>query len=175
MQQFTLTTNNKKRRLARRTCAILSPCDLSKSSYGFEQPGRYGDALRWAPPLVGLVRFEKGLVGMSKRRLLQAASIGWQVASPVGAELGYGERMDTEDAKPGRGQPPSPALGEIIRGRIRRRIGDRVHELDVAVDDASVVLRGRCATFYTKQLAQHAALGVLNHEQLDNQIVVTSN
>ncbi len=81
--------------------------------------------------------------------------------------------MDPNNVVSGSHEVPSPPLGEVIRGRIRQRLGDRVHELDVAVDESSVTLRGRCATFYTKQLAQHAALGVLNNEQLDNQITVT--
>ena len=37
----------------------------------------------------------------------------------------------------------------------------------------TIVLEGRCSTFYTKQLAQHAALGVLDEEQLENAIIVT--
>lgn len=64
-------------------------------------------------------------------------------------------------------------LSEVIRSRIRQRLGDRVHELCVAVEDNQVILNGRCATYYTKQLAQHAALGVLNDEQLENRIEVT--
>jgi hypothetical protein len=36
----------------------------------------------------------------------------------------------------------------------------------------TIVLEGKCATYYTKQLAQHAALGVLDDEQLENAIVV---
>jgi hypothetical protein len=36
-----------------------------------------------------------------------------------------------------------------------------------------VVLEGQCATYYTKQLAQHAALGVLEDEHLENAIAVT--
>ena len=35
-----------------------------------------------------------------------------------------------------------------------------------------VVLEGECTTYYTKQLAQHAAMGVLEDEHLENAIVV---
>ena len=64
-------------------------------------------------------------------------------------------------------------LAVAIRQRIESRLGDRVRELAIIVNGNTVVLEGRCATYYTKQLAQHAALGVLEDEQLDNAIVVT--
>jgi hypothetical protein len=35
-----------------------------------------------------------------------------------------------------------------------------------------VILEGQCATYYTKQLAQHAAMGILDDEQLENAIEV---
>jgi hypothetical protein len=44
--------------------------------------------------------------------------------------------------------------------------------LNVRVLADLVILEGQCATYYTKQLAQHAAMGVLEDEQLDNAIVV---
>jgi hypothetical protein len=60
-----------------------------------------------------------------------------------------------------------------IRQRIESRLGARVRDLAIRIRGNTVILEGRCATFYTKQLAQHAALGVLEDEQLDNAIVVT--
>lgn len=59
-----------------------------------------------------------------------------------------------------------------IRERILLRLGGRIHDLHVRVDDKQVILNGRCATYYSKQLAQHAALGVLEDEHLKNEIVV---
>lgn len=64
-------------------------------------------------------------------------------------------------------------LAVAIRQRIESRLGGRVRDLAIRVRGKTVVLEGRCATFYTKQLAQHAALGVLEDEQLENAIVVT--
>jgi hypothetical protein len=64
-------------------------------------------------------------------------------------------------------------LAVAIRQRIESRLGGRVHDLAIRVRGKSIVLEGRCATFYTKQLAQHAALGVLEDEQLENAITVT--
>lgn len=45
---------------------------------------------------------------------------------------------------------------------VRRRLAVRAHVLDlrVVVTDRGVVLEGRAATYYAKQLAQHAAMAV---------------
>jgi hypothetical protein len=59
-----------------------------------------------------------------------------------------------------------------IRQRIESRLGGRVRDLSVRCVGDTVVLEGSCATYYTKQLAQHAALGVLEQEQLENEIIV---
>jgi hypothetical protein len=60
----------------------------------------------------------------------------------------------------------------MIRKRIETRLRGRVRNLSVRLLDDTVVLEGQCATYYTKQLAQHAALGVLEDEHLTNSIVV---
>lgn len=64
-------------------------------------------------------------------------------------------------------------LAVAIRQRIESRLGGRVRDLAIRVRGETIVLEGRCATYYTKQLAQHAALGVLEDEQLENAIMVT--
>lgn len=64
-------------------------------------------------------------------------------------------------------------LADTIHSRIMERLGGRMHELEVLSDGDRVVLRGRCSTYYSKQLAQHEALGVLEEEHLLNQITVT--
>jgi len=63
-------------------------------------------------------------------------------------------------------------LESTVFERIRSRLGARVRELSVRVVDDVVLLEGHCATYYTKQLAQHAAMGVLEEEHLENAIVV---
>jgi hypothetical protein len=65
------------------------------------------------------------------------------------------------------------ALEIVIRKRIESRLPGRVRNLLVRASGESVVLEGQCATFYTKQIAQHAAMGVLDDEQLENAIVVS--
>jgi hypothetical protein len=63
-------------------------------------------------------------------------------------------------------------LAIAIRQRIESRLPGRVRELSVRILERTVVLEGQCATYYTKQLAQHAALGILEDEQLENAIEV---
>jgi hypothetical protein len=64
-------------------------------------------------------------------------------------------------------------LAVAIRQRIESRLPGRVRNLVVRILAKTVVLEGQCATYYTKQLAQHAALGVLEDEHLENAIAVT--
>lgn len=63
-------------------------------------------------------------------------------------------------------------LAIAIRQRIETRLVGRVRDLAVKFVGETVVLEGNCSTYYSKQLAQHAALGVLETEQLENAIVV---
>jgi hypothetical protein len=64
-------------------------------------------------------------------------------------------------------------LAIAIRQRIETRLAGRIRDLSVRIKGEIIVLEGSCATYYTKQLAQHAAFGVLEDEQLENAIVVT--
>jgi hypothetical protein len=64
-------------------------------------------------------------------------------------------------------------LAKVIQQRIETRLPGRVRNLAVRIGADFVVLEGECSTYYTKQLAQHAALGVLEDEHLENAIVVT--
>src|SRR5262245_56871592 len=68
--------------------------------------------------------------------------------------------------------PQQQALEFAIRKRIESRLPGRVRNLTVRIDEDVVILEGECATFSTKQLAQHAAMGVLDNEHLENAIVV---
>ncbi|MEX2309499.1 MAG: hypothetical protein WD738_18000 [Pirellulales bacterium] len=64
-------------------------------------------------------------------------------------------------------------LQVAIRQRIESRLPGRVRDLVVRVFADTVLLEGQCATYYSKQLAQHAAMGVLEEgEHLKNSIVV---
>src|SRR5438046_3022383 len=65
--------------------------------------------------------------------------------------------------------PPEPddhdrrdrALEIAIQQRIESRLTGRVRDLLVRAFDGVVILEGECATYYTKQLAQHTAMGIL--------------
>ena len=63
-------------------------------------------------------------------------------------------------------------LAKRILSRLESRLPGRVRQLTVYTTDNAVVLTGECSTFYTKQLAQHIAMGVLEYEQLINNIDV---
>ncbi|MGI9429977.1 MAG: BON domain-containing protein [Bythopirellula sp.] len=63
-------------------------------------------------------------------------------------------------------------LAERIITRIESRLPNRIRHLTVYTTDNAVVLTGECSTFYTKQIAQHTAMGVLDYERLINNIDV---
>ena len=63
-------------------------------------------------------------------------------------------------------------LAARIHQRICMHTSGRVRDLTVVVTPDQIEIHGRCATFYTKQLAQHAAMGVLDGELLVNLIDV---
>jgi len=64
------------------------------------------------------------------------------------------------------------ALATHIVSRIESRLPGRIRQLAVDTTENAVILTGECSTFYTKQVAQHAAMGVLEYEQLINNIEV---
>ncbi|MEM8943739.1 MAG: BON domain-containing protein [Planctomycetota bacterium] len=63
-------------------------------------------------------------------------------------------------------------LAELILQRIEAQLPGRIRHLTVFTTENAVILAGQCSTFYSKQLAQHAAMGVLDYEQLINNIDV---
>lgn len=63
-------------------------------------------------------------------------------------------------------------LAASIERAVWRETGGGVRNLGVEVGLAGVLLTGRCSTYYTKQKAQHAAMGVSGGDQLTNRIEV---
>lgn len=63
-------------------------------------------------------------------------------------------------------------LARSIEMAIVHETAGSVRNLSVEVHDRDVLLRGSCATFYHKQLAQHAAMGVPGGGRLTNYIEV---
>ncbi len=86
--------------------------------------------------------------------------------SPTAITRLSAERAEDVDAR-------HRALEIAIQQRIESRLIGRVRNLLVRVFDGVVILEGNCATYYTKQLAQHAAMGIIDDEHLENAIVVS--
>jgi osmotically-inducible protein OsmY len=63
-------------------------------------------------------------------------------------------------------------LAARIELAIRRQVAGKIHDLKIDVSEESVVLSGACRTYYSKQLAQHAAMSVSGCPTLVNEIVV---
>lgn len=61
-----------------------------------------------------------------------------------------------------------------ILGRIETRLPGRIRQLAVFATENAIVLSGRCSTYYTKQVAQHTAMGVLEYDRLINNIDVVT-
>jgi len=64
-------------------------------------------------------------------------------------------------------------LAACIEQAVCRETSGRIRNLRVQVNRQSVLLTGRCDTYYAKQMAQHAAMSVHKTLQLDNQIQVS--
>ncbi len=68
--------------------------------------------------------------------------------------------------------PVNARSEEQVESALHNRLGGRVSNLQVIFHDAGVVLRGRAATYYAKQLAQHAAMELAGLNVLANDIEV---
>jgi len=58
-------------------------------------------------------------------------------------------------------------LAQRIQTAVRRSTCGGIRQLDVQVEGELVVLHGRCGTYYCKQLAQHAAMNLIESLMLD--------
>jgi hypothetical protein len=58
---------------------------------------------------------------------------------------------------------------------IHSRTGRRIRNLDIELQPERIVLRGRAATYYLKQLAQHGVRDLFPQICLENAIVVDAN
>jgi hypothetical protein len=62
-----------------------------------------------------------------------------------------------------------------IKRSIRRQASGGVQELQVQIELASIRLQGRCTSFYSKQLAQTAAMRLCGDLAVVNDIEVVAN
>jgi len=63
-------------------------------------------------------------------------------------------------------------LVACIEREVHRQTAGGVRNLTVEVGPEGVLLRGRCSTYYCKQLAQHAVMGLHHGRPLTNEIEV---
>lgn len=59
-----------------------------------------------------------------------------------------------------------------LEARVKRRLDGRVRRLYLSVRDSGLILRGSSASYYGKQLAQHAAMELTELPILANEIEV---
>jgi hypothetical protein len=64
-------------------------------------------------------------------------------------------------------------LAASIERAVQRETGRGVSDLSVEVHRDGVLLKGHCSTYYCKQLAQHAAMGMPGGDRLKNLIEVS--
>lgn len=69
-------------------------------------------------------------------------------------------------------QAEAEALAASIERAVQRETGRRVRNLSVEVTRDGILLRGRCDTYYCKQLAQHAAMAMPGGQRVTNRIEV---
>jgi hypothetical protein len=60
--------------------------------------------------------------------------------------------------------PPSVAIAQTVEQVVRLRTNGGIRDLRVDVRDGAVVLSGQARSYYDKQLATHAAQGVVERE-----------
>ncbi len=59
-----------------------------------------------------------------------------------------------------------------IEGRLRQELRGRIHDFRVEVREGGLILTGRCASYHSKQLAQHAVMAATASPILANRIEV---
>lgn len=77
----------------------------------------------------------------------------------------------------GAGLPETIEEAERLAASIERAVQEetshRVRNLSVEVHSNGVLLKGHCTTYYCKQLAQHAAMGMTGGDRVTNSIEVS--
>jgi hypothetical protein len=66
----------------------------------------------------------------------------------------------------------SQSLQQEVESHVQARTGRRVRDLAIELRSERVILRGRAASYYVKQLAQQGVREVLPHVELENDITV---
>ena len=61
---------------------------------------------------------------------------------------------------------------ERLENLLQTRLGSRIRDLRVQMQETGLILQGRATTYHAKQLAQHAAMELSAHPILANAIEV---
>lgn len=61
---------------------------------------------------------------------------------------------------------------ERLEGHVHRRMGGQLRDFQLQVERSGLILQGRAATYYAKQLAQHAIMEASDLPILANRIEV---
>jgi hypothetical protein len=69
--------------------------------------------------------------------------------------------------------PKADELVERIKAGVRRRVGGRVRDFQVQVQERGLVLKGWTRSYYAKQLVQHTAMEVGGLPILANRVEVS--
>ena len=95
----------------------------------------------------------------------------------LSTEAGLASEPGTDRRLVGVGLPETveeaEELAASIEKAVQRQTGRQIRDLTVEVNRDGVRLRGHCATYYCKQLAQHAAMAVPGGDRLTNSIEVS--
>jgi hypothetical protein len=67
-----------------------------------------------------------------------------------------------------------PASGDVkqLEAHLQSHLGRRIKELQLSLRENGLILRGRCRTYYAKQLAQHAVMSATLCPIVANEIEV---
>ncbi len=110
-------------------------------------------------------------------KIIESEAIEPEAIEPEAIEP---ETIEPEAIEPeaiGSGMPETLAEAEELAASIQRAVdqetGHGVRGLCVEINGDGVLLRGRCRTYYCKQLAQHAAMAVPGGSRLTNSIEVS--
>jgi len=68
-----------------------------------------------------------------------------------------------------------PQLQWRLERQVQSRTGRRIRDLAIRLDSERVILNGRAASYYLKQLAQHGVRDILPQVSLENAIEVDHN
>jgi hypothetical protein len=69
----------------------------------------------------------------------------------------------------------TPQLQWRLERQVQTRTGHRIRDLAIRLDQERVILNGRAASYYLKQLAQHGVRDILPQASLENDIEVDHN